>query len=105
MLFLALNYSVHLSIDVHCSNEAKKNTLEQSVRMTKNRELSREEEAELSRSKKKVKEGYHADFNDGISESGQSQGGQNYWGAAKKSFKEKLMGEFPGVYTKAFEFS
>ena len=43
--------------------------------MTKNRELSREEEAELSRSKKKVKEGYHADFNDGISENGQSQGG------------------------------
>ena len=73
--------------------------------MTKNRELSREEEAELSRSKKKVKEGYHADFNDGISESGQSQGGQNSWGAAKKSFKEKLVGEFPGVYAKAFEFS
>ena len=54
--------------------------------MSKNRELSREEEAELSRSKKKVKEGYHAEFNDGIGESGQSQGGQNSWGAAKKSF-------------------
>ena len=73
--------------------------------MTKNRELSREEEAELSRSKKKVKEGYHADFNDGISESGQSQGGQNSWGAAKKSFKDKLVGEFPGAYAEAFEFS
>ena len=73
--------------------------------MTKNRELSREEEAELSRSKKKVKEGYHAEFNDGTSESGQSQGGQNSWGAAKKSFKDKLMGELPGVYAKAFEFS
>ena len=73
--------------------------------MTKNRELSREEEAELSRSKKKVKEGYHAEFNDRISESGQSQGGQNTWGAAKKSFKDKLMGEFPGVYAKAFECS
>ena len=24
--FLALSYSAHLSIDVHCSNEAKKNS-------------------------------------------------------------------------------
>ena len=51
--------------------------------MTKNRELLREEEAELSRSKKKVKEGHHADFNDGLSESGHSQGAQNSWGAEK----------------------
>ena len=40
--------------------------------MTKNRELLREEEAE-----KKVKEGHHADFNEGLSESGQSQGAQS----------------------------
>ncbi|XP_030923106.1 uncharacterized protein LOC115949992 [Quercus lobata] len=73
--------------------------------MTKNRELSREEEAELSSSTKKVKEGYHADFNDGISESGQSQGGQNVWGAGKKTFKDKLMGEILGAYVEAFDFS
>ena len=38
--------------------------------MSKNRELSREEEAELSRSKKKVKEGHHADFNEDLHENG-----------------------------------
>ena len=73
--------------------------------MTKNRELPREEEAELSRSKKKVKEGHHADFNDGLGESGHSQGGQSSWGAAKKTFKDKLVGEIPGAYVKAFDFS
>ena len=73
--------------------------------MTKNRELSREEEAELSRSKKKVKEGHHADFNEGLSESGQSQGAQSSWGAKKKTFKDKLVGEIPGAYAKAFDFS
>lgn len=41
--------------------------------MAKNRELSREEEVELSRSKNKVKEGHYVDFNNG-SESGQIQG-------------------------------
>ena len=59
--------------------------------MTKNRELSREEDAKLSRSKKKVKEGHHADFNEGLSESGQSQGAQSSWGAEKKTFKDKLV--------------
>ena len=43
--------------------------------MTKNKELSREEEDELSKSKKKVKEGHCANFNEGLSESGHSQGG------------------------------
>ena len=72
--------------------------------MTKNRELSRKEEAELSGSKKKVKERHHADFNDGLSESGHSQGGQSSWGATKKSFKDKLVGEILGAYAKAFDF-
>ena len=71
----------------------------------KNRVLSREEEAELSRSKKKVKEGHHADFNDGLSESGHSQGSQTPWWDAKKTFKDKLVGEIPGAYAKAFDFS
>nr|POF10944.1 uncharacterized protein CFP56_16060 [Quercus suber] len=70
-----------------------------------NRELSREEEAELFRSKKKVKEGHHADFHDGLSESGHSQGGQSSWGAVKKTFKDKLVGEILGAYAKAFDFS
>jgi len=29
---LALNYNAHLSIDVHCSNEAKKNSLNSTTR-------------------------------------------------------------------------
>nr|POE48358.1 hypothetical protein CFP56_78669 [Quercus suber] len=72
--------------------------------MTKNRELSREEEVELSRSKKKVK-GHHANFNNVLSKSGHSQGGQTPWGDAKKTFKDKLVGEIPGAYAKAFDFS
>nr|POE81163.1 hypothetical protein CFP56_30352 [Quercus suber] len=61
--------------------------------------------AELSRSKKKVKEGHHAEFNDGLSEGGHSQGGQNSWGTTKKTFKDKLVGEIPEAYAKAFDFS
>nr|POE91809.1 uncharacterized protein CFP56_64217 [Quercus suber] len=63
------------------------------------------EEAELFRSKKKVKEGFHAEFNEGSSESGQAQGGQTSWGTDKKTFKDKLVGEIPGAYAEAFEFS
>ncbi|XP_050277774.1 uncharacterized protein LOC126719243 [Quercus robur] len=73
--------------------------------MSKNRELSREEEAELSRSKKKVKEGHHADFNEDLHENGHLQGGSSSWGAEKKTFKDKLVGEIPGAYAKAFDFS
>ena len=61
--------------------------------------------AKLSRSKKKVKEGHHTEFNDGFSEGGHSWGGQNSWGTAKKTFKDKLVGEIPRAYAKAFDFS
>ena len=71
--------------------------------MSKNRELTREEEAELSRSTKMVKDVHHAEFNDGSSESGHSHNFQNTWGASKRTFKEKLVGEIPGAYTKAFD--
>ena len=73
--------------------------------MSKNRELLREEEVELSRSKKKVKEGHHADFNEALHENGHLQGGPSSWGAEKKTFKDKLVGEIPGAYAKAFDFS
>nr|POE92794.1 uncharacterized protein CFP56_06763 [Quercus suber] len=56
--------------------------------MTKNQELSREAQTELSRSKKKVKEGHHTEFNDGLSESGHS-----------------LEGEILRACAKAFDFS
>ena len=56
---------------------------------SKHHVLSREEEAELSRSKKKkVKVVHHANFNEGSTESGHSQGHQNAWGLPKKSFKD-----------------
>ena len=61
--------------------------------------------AKLSRSKKKVKEGHHTEFNDGLSEGEHSWGGQNSWGTAKKTFKDKLVGEIPRAYAKAFDFS
>lgn len=72
---------------------------------SKNRDLTREEEAELCRSTKKVKDVHHADFNDGSSESGHSQDAQNTWGASRRTFKEKLVGEIPGAYAKAFDFT
>ena len=45
--------------------------------LPKHRVLSREEEVELSRSKKKVKDVHHADFNDSASNGGHSQSHQN----------------------------
>nr|POE90406.1 uncharacterized protein CFP56_59946 [Quercus suber] len=73
--------------------------------LSKPRVLSREEEVEILRSKKKVKDVHHADFNDGASDGGHSQSHQNVWGSARASFKEKLVGEMPGAFAKAFDFS
>ena len=68
-------------------------------------ELSHEEEAELSRSTKKVKE-YHA--NEPLTEHRQQgncattpPGGD----VSRLSFKEKLIGEIPRAYIQAFDFS
>nr|POE83002.1 uncharacterized protein CFP56_42947 [Quercus suber] len=73
--------------------------------LTKHRFLSREKEVELSRSKKKVKDVHHAEFNDGSSDSGHSQSYQNTWGSAGASFKDKLVGEIPGAFAEAFDFT
>lgn len=72
--------------------------------LPKHRVLSREEEVELSRSKKKVKDVHHADFNDDVSDGGHSQSHHNARGSARASFKEKLVGEIPGAFAKAFDF-
>ena len=45
--------------------------------LPKHRVLSREEEVELSRGKKKVKDVHHADLNDSASDGGHSQSHQN----------------------------
>ena len=68
------------------------------------RTLSREEEAELARSNKKVKGYHHAEFNVGSRESSPAPGQQNTGSFAKASFKEKLVGEMPGAYVNAFDF-
>lgn len=67
--------------------------------------LFQEEEAELDRSNKKVKDVHHANFNE-------NQG--HFLGAPfvgneqvplKFSFKEKLLGDIPGAYKQAFDFT
>lgn len=73
--------------------------------LSKHRVLSREEEVELSRSKKKVKDVHHAEFHDGSSDGDHSQGHQNAWGSSRASFKDKLVGEIPGAFAKAFNFA
>ena len=68
------------------------------------RVLSREEEAELLRNKKKVKDVHHAEFNEGPSEGSQDQRHQSVWGSPKTSFRDKLVREIPGAFAKAFDF-
>ena len=70
----------------------------------KPRTLSREEEAELARSNKKVKDLHHAEFNVHPRESSPSPGLHNSQSFARASFKEKLVGEMPGAYVEAFDF-
>ena len=48
---------------------------------------------------------HHAGFNDGTSEGGSSRWHQAAWGSPKKSFKDKLVGEIPGAFAKAFDFT
>ena len=67
--------------------------------------LSREEEEELARSKKKVKDVHHASFNDGSNENELSQNQQNAWFSPKDSFKDKLVGVIPGAYAKGPKLS
>ena len=65
--------------------------------------LSREEEAKLTRSNKKVKDISHAEFN-GRTQSGSPPPEHQFFGTTtKSSFKDKLIGEIPGAYTQAFD--
>nr|POE90730.1 hypothetical protein CFP56_75173 [Quercus suber] len=56
------------------------------------RALSHEEETELARSTKKIKDGHHASFQEGQDR-------------PTSSFKDKLKGEIPGAFIQAFDFS
>ncbi|XP_050260020.1 uncharacterized protein LOC126705116 [Quercus robur] len=72
---------------------------------TKSRAFSSEEEAELERSNKKVKDVRHAGFSVSHDSSFQSQGRLNSPSHGEKSsFKDKLLGEIPGAYNQAFAF-
>lgn len=62
--------------------------------------LSAEEEAELARSNKKVKEMHHPSFFARGSTSGEKS-----FLPLKFSFKDKLVGEIPGAFVQAFNFS
>ena len=70
----------------------------------KPRTLSREEEAELARSNKKVKDSHHAEFREGLIEDSPTSEGHQRDSTTGVSFKDKLVGVIPGAYVKAFEF-
>ena len=76
-----------------------------SLARSKLRTLSREEEVELSRSTKKVKDIHHADFSEISSENGHSPRSFRERVLPNKSFKDKLVGEIPGAYAQAFDFT
>ena len=66
--------------------------------------LSREEEEELARSKKKVKAVTHAGFCDGHSSGPASPSHAGGSWNPSASFKDKLVGEIPGAFSQAFSF-
>ena len=66
--------------------------------------LSREEQEELIRSNKKVKDVNHAGYHEGRDSFPSSPShGYSPWNHAT-SFKDKLIGEIPGAFTQAFSF-
>lgn len=71
----------------------------------KARVLFREEEAELTRNNKKVKDSHHANFRNRSGEDSLSQGNQSPWNGPKASFKDKLVGEILGAFAQVFDFS
>nr|POE97322.1 hypothetical protein CFP56_74350 [Quercus suber] len=68
------------------------------------RSLSLEEQAELARNNKKVKNVSHDGFCEGHSPSPSSPSFAGGSSSKNVSFKDKLMGEKPGAYTQAFCF-
>jgi len=66
--------------------------------------LSREEQEQLIRSNKKVKDVSHAGYQEGQDSFPSSPShGYSPWNHAT-SFKDKLTGEIPGAFTQAFSF-
>nr|POE80762.1 hypothetical protein CFP56_73721 [Quercus suber] len=69
------------------------------------RVLSKEEEAELARSNKKVKDFNHAEFNEGSRATSPLLGNRDWGSNTKPSFKDKLVGEIPGAFAQAFDLA
>ena len=69
------------------------------------RTLSREEEVELARSNKKVKDFSHAEFNGGSWASSPTLENQARGPNTKPSFKDKLVGGIPGAFAQAFDLT
>nr|POF07918.1 hypothetical protein CFP56_27497 [Quercus suber] len=69
------------------------------------RTLSREEEAELAPSNKKVKDFNHAGFNGDSRATSPSLGNQDWGSNTKPSFKDKLVGEISGAFAQAFDLT
>lgn len=69
------------------------------------RPLSCEEEAELVRSNKKIKDRHHASFNNGYDPEKETSSSHGHLSHQVLSFKEKLVGDIPGAYTQAFDLS
>ena len=69
------------------------------------RMLSREKEAELAQSNKKVKDITHAEFNGGSRASSPSSESQATSFTTRTSFKEKLVGEILGAFAQAFDLT
>ena len=61
--------------------------------------LSREEEAELVRSNKKVKNVSHAEFDGHMNEDQATFAGMRSITRHPLSFKDRLVGEIPGAYS------
>ena len=71
--------------------------------LSKSHFLSREEEVELARSDKKLKDVHHIGFSTGQGESQLHQYRNTFSSGNGCSFKGKLMGEIPRAYNQAFE--
>ena len=67
------------------------------------RVLSREDQEEILRSKKKVKDVSHVGFQEGLDSAASPRNDGGFWSRAT-SFKDKLVGDILGAFTQAFSF-
>nr|POE44978.1 hypothetical protein CFP56_79692 [Quercus suber] len=71
----------------------------------KPRTLSREEEAKLAHSNKKVKDIHHVEFNGAVKEGSPPIDNLRLDHQTRASFKDKLIGEIPGAFVEAFDLT